>query len=128
MFTRSSHAAAYGPPDLMMRVDGSPEGGGTAVTMDAVLVRPESRGSLKIVSDNPFAPPTITSGALREAGDVAALVRGIQLARYLAETDAMAALCGDELRPGPAAEDRAELADLSRRTAPDGTRNIHAPA
>jgi choline dehydrogenase len=60
------------------------------------LLKPDSRGSVRLRSADPRVPPAIDHGFLSEGHDLDRLASGVALIRTLAEQ----AGCGRELRPG----------------------------
>lgn len=87
------------------------------ITITVSLVRPHSRGEVRLRSADPFASPVIRANYLREAADVDALVDGVHLARTLGGAAPYEKLRGDELEPGPAVSSRAQIAAFARRAA-----------
>jgi choline dehydrogenase len=75
----------------MGRADGAWE-----TSMVVYLLKPHSRGSVRLRARDPEVPPVIDHGFLAEPRDVERLLDGIALGRRLAET----AGAGHELRPG----------------------------
>ncbi|MEM6958246.1 MAG: GMC family oxidoreductase [Myxococcota bacterium] len=71
-----------------------------------ILGKPESRGSLRILSDDARQLPRIDPGYLRHDADVDTLVAGIELARAAARAEAMEPYQGGELFPGPLGRNR----------------------
>jgi choline dehydrogenase len=65
-----------------------------------VLLRPESRGTLRLASDNPFAPPVIDPHYLDFEGDMQVLMNGFKLARKIGEGKALDTYRGAEIQPG----------------------------
>ncbi|MBL8330595.1 MAG: choline dehydrogenase [Rubrivivax sp.] len=61
------------------------------------LLQPRSRGSLKLASADPLAPPRIDPAFLADHEDVDRLVRGFKLMRGVLKQPALAALGGREL-------------------------------
>src|SRR5437764_10050491 len=61
--------------------NGFAEYDGHAFTLGPVLVDPRSRGELRLRSRNPLDKPAIRMNALADDADVAALVRGVRIAR-----------------------------------------------
>jgi 4-pyridoxate dehydrogenase len=82
-----------------------------------VLLRPESRGAIKLASSDPLAAPRIDQGLLSTAEDWNALRRGIALFRDLAHRPELKPFVARELGPGPEAKTDAQLEDYVRRTA-----------
>ena len=78
-------------------------------------LKPESRGSVQIVSQDPGILPIVDHGFLSDAAgqDVATLAAGIRLARRLATARSMKGLLQRELVPGSASGDD-ELAEYVR--------------
>ena len=86
-------------------------------TLMAGVIRPASRGELRLASADPEAPPLIDPGFLRCAVDTDALVAAIELCREIGAQDALAAWRGSELYPGPDVRTPEALRDYIRDTA-----------
>lgn len=115
MFMRSD-AAKYGdPPDLQFYVGRGVETPDKFITITVSLVFPKSRGTIRLRSADPIAPPIIRANYLQEQADVNALVRGVHLARWFGEAESYADLRADEILPGSAMKSDAELATFVRR-------------
>ncbi len=69
-------------------------------------MKPESRGSVRISSDDPSVLPIVDHGFLSDEGgrDAGTLASGIGLARRIASTRAMDGLLEDELLPGSSSD------------------------
>jgi choline dehydrogenase-like flavoprotein len=70
---RSAGAPTGGAPDLMIWVS-DPHGDEARFYFDPVLLKPESRGFVRLRSSDPAAPPRITMPGVREPDDVERLV------------------------------------------------------
>jgi choline dehydrogenase len=68
------------------------------------IVRPQSRGSIRLRSDSPLDPPLIDPRHLAEEADVRGLVRGIELTREIGAAPAFAEWGAREVVPGPDAD------------------------
>jgi len=90
---------------------------GHGFAIDATQLRPESRGTLRLASDDPAAPPLIDPNYLAEPEDRRMLREGLKFLREICRQPALAALCGAELRPGPHVTSDADLDALVRATA-----------
>jgi choline dehydrogenase len=66
--------------------------------LTASVVAPDSRGTIRLASADPLAPPLIDPGFLREGRDLDRMVAGVELIRRAA---ARASLAGTEMHPGP---------------------------
>ncbi|KAG7145234.1 Dehydrogenase xptC like protein [Verticillium longisporum] len=73
-------------------------------TVVSGVQHPYSRGSVKLVSNNPLTPPAVDPGYLTNPLDLAIMVDGFKLARRIANTTAIAPLAPFEVFPGPTVE------------------------
>jgi choline dehydrogenase len=73
------------------------------MSVEVVLIDPGSRGRVSLTTADPDGPMAIDPGYLTDARDLERLVRGLTLARSIAETGACRrAGIGRELAPGAA--------------------------
>jgi choline dehydrogenase len=91
-------------------------------TLGPVHLAPDGRGTVRLSSPDPLAPPRITFGFLGSEYDMRAMVSGVKLARALAAQPAMKAYAIEELVPGSAAAGDADLEAFVRET---GVTNHH---
>src|SRR6185503_4051649 len=66
-------------------------------TFSPVHLRPEGRGSVRLASADPLAPPAVLFDYLRTDYDMQAVIFGIRLARKIAEQPALRAYVAEEL-------------------------------
>ena len=66
--------------------------------------RPASRGTVRLRSADPAAPPSIQPNYLSDPADVASLVRGVERVREIMRQAPVRDAISEELSPGPAAE------------------------
>ena len=85
-------------------------------TLNAVILRPLSVGSVRIKSANPGDPPEIRSNHLAAEYDRRTLSAGLRLMRKLATMPAMAHLSGGELLPGAGIQSDEALVEYARQT------------
>jgi choline dehydrogenase-like flavoprotein len=91
---------------------------GDVVDLEPCLVRPRSRGFVRLASADPRAAPRVDPAYLSHADDVAVLVEAFKLTRELAGTRALkGAGVGDQLLPGGNARTDAEIAAFLRTAA-----------
>ena len=88
---RSTAEAAH--PDLRLALS-RPSGGGYSLVLR--LLRPESRGRVRLDSKDPFAAPLVDPNYLGDRDDMERLLQGFRLARTLAAQPALAASGGRE--------------------------------
>jgi choline dehydrogenase len=67
----------------------------------ASVVKPHSRGSLKLRSKNPLTAPVIDLGYFTNPDDLPRMIEAVKVARQLAKTAPLANLIDKELFPGP---------------------------
>ena len=85
-------------------------------TATVCQLRPESRGSLKIRSADPTAPPEIRINYLATETDRAAFIDGIRILRRILAAPALKPYCVNEVYPGPDTTSDEELLDFCRKT------------
>lgn len=83
--------------------------GGHGFMCAATLLRPRSRGWVRIRSRDALDVPEIHPNYLSDAADVASLRDSVKLMRHIVSQPAMVALRGPELAPGPVVEDDAQI-------------------
>ena len=86
-----------------------------AFTASVCNLRPESRGEVMIASPDPGAPPQIRPNYLSAEEDRRVAVEAIRITRRIAAQPALARYRPEEIRPGPALETDAALAEAAGR-------------
>jgi choline dehydrogenase len=99
---RSEDAGTDGPPDLQYIVGGPFAGGGQGTFfLGVALLKPRSRGTVRLQSADPSAASRIDLGYFREPADLDRLAGGVSRIRESAATAVIAELSGGaELAPG----------------------------
>jgi choline dehydrogenase len=105
---------------------------GPEVGLFVSLMRPRSRGRLRLGSRDPHDPPRIDPRHVDDPHDLARLVEAVRLARRVAATPPLADLLDAELSPGPsiAADEEiaaAVLAEVASYQHPVGTCRMGPP-
>jgi choline dehydrogenase len=91
-------------------------------SLSPVHLRPEGRGSVRLRSPDPLAPPSIRFAFLATAYDVEAMLQGMRLARRIAAQPALRPYVVAEVLPGEGVQDDSLLVeDLRKR----GVSNLH---
>ncbi|WP_254521434.1 GMC family oxidoreductase [Natrinema caseinilyticum] len=93
----------------------NPEGHG--FSLNALQLRPESRGRITLRSSDPFDDPVIDPQYLTEGADLEVLLAGLKLGRDIMQADPFDEYRGEELLPGPAVQSDDELIEHIRETA-----------
>ena len=75
-------------------------------TLSPVHLRPDGRGTVRLASPDPLAPPAVLFDYLRTDYDMQAVLFGIRLCRRIAEQPALQPYIAAELAPGPAVTSR----------------------
>ena len=94
----------------------------SAFTMSPVHLRPEGRGTVKIKSADPLAPPAIRFNFLASEYDFQALIYGTRLSRKIAEQAALKPYVVEEVIPGPQCQSDDEMKEEIRLR---GVSNLH---
>jgi len=79
------------------------------IAMACVLLRPESRGWVKLASADPFTPPRILNNVLGTENDRAFFRRVVRQIREIWATAPLSNVLTTEIAPGPAAQSDAEI-------------------
>jgi choline dehydrogenase len=83
-------------------------------TLSVCQLRPESRGTVRIRSTDPFEAPSMRPNYLSTELDRRCAVAGIKLARALASTNALKPYVAEEYRPGASAKGDQDLLEFAR--------------
>jgi choline dehydrogenase len=94
----------------------------SAFTLSPVHLRPEGRGTVKIKSPDPLAPPAIQFNFLASDYDYQALIYGTRLSRKIAAQPALKPFVMEEVIPGEACESDDQLIEEIRER---GVTNQH---
>lgn len=89
---------------------------GQVFTIRNILLHPESRGTITLASNDPLAKPRIDFNLLASSNDRSTLRESVRIARRLFATQPLAALCGEELSPGPSVNSDDEIDAHIRKT------------
>ena len=84
-------------------------------TITCTLLRPESRGHVRIKSADPRQAPAIHPNYLASRKDRDTLVAGVKVLRRMAQAPALARHIAEEFEPGPQCGDDEALLDFIRR-------------
>src|SRR5262249_2181439 len=93
----------------------NPEGHGYAI--GTILLHPESRGHIKLESNDAFAAPLIQPNYLGSEDDMRVLTEGIIITRRVAQAKAFDGYRGKELWPGVERHSDEAIANFIRATA-----------
>ena len=93
-----------------------------AFAISPVHLRPEGRGTVRLKSPDPLAPPEIRFNFLRSEYDMQAVIKGMRIARSIAAQHALQKLMVEETLPGLSVTTDEQLADDVRRR---GVSNLH---
>ena len=91
-------------------------------TLSPVHLRPDGRGSVRLASPDPLAPPAILFDFLRTEYDIRAITTGIRLCREIADQAALRPYIAREIAPGQATSTDADIEAFVRQT---GISNHH---
>jgi choline dehydrogenase len=91
--------------------------GGHGFSIGPTQLGPKSRGSIRLRSSDPLAPPIIQPNYLAEPADMDVLVEGVKVARTIAQAPALAAYAAAEHTPGAEVQSDDDLRAWVRSTA-----------
>lgn len=121
-FLRSSHEETH--PDLQLHfvigklIDhGRKSVWGHGFSCHVCVLRPQSRGTVRLHSADPLVPPAVDPNFLAEEDDLARTVRGVQIMRKILGQPALARHGAQELPVSAAAQTPQQIAQWIRSTA-----------
>ena len=94
--------------------------------LTTILMRPKSRGSVKLSSGDIYRP-SIDPNLFQDPEDVETLVKGLEIGRRILAAPAMAKYAGEELLPGPARVQKDDLVDFVRQVTAGRPTTLSAP-
>ncbi|OBB20128.1 choline dehydrogenase [Mycolicibacterium setense] len=106
-----SYPANQDAPGLHLAADSAP-----SLTLMPTMIYPQSRGTVRLASTDPFTAPLIDPNYLAEPRDLDTLVAGMELVRQTLAHPEIAGVVGREVLPG-SDHNGAELAEFVRRNA-----------
>jgi choline dehydrogenase-like flavoprotein len=89
---------------------------GEGYTVGVSVMRPSSRGTVRLAGTEPGALPLVDPNYFGDDRDLATAVRGLRLAREVGEASALDGWRGAEAQPGAHVRDDAVLRGYARRT------------
>ncbi len=88
-----------------------------AISILPGLVRPASRGWIRLASSNPLDQPLVNPNYLSAEADIERLIQAVKIARDIFATKAFSGWVKQELTPGPDMQDRDRLRAFVRQKA-----------
>ncbi|WP_405487594.1 GMC family oxidoreductase [Nocardia sp. NBC_00511] len=113
----------FAPAPYLAEGLGEPDG--HALTFAAILLKPDSMGSVTITSADPFAPPRINPRYITEPSDRAALMAGLRACVEIANQPALKGYIGDLVQP--AVPSSTDLEEVLRRCLEDHSHTLYHP-
>ena len=86
------------------------------MTLNPCLLRPKARGTVRLASADPFAPPQVDAQFFGHPDDLRLTIAGLRYAREILATPPLEALVDREVLPGPGTISDEDLAEHCRRT------------
>jgi choline dehydrogenase len=86
------------------------------VTLNPCLLRPKARGSVRLASADPLAPPRVDPQFFGDPEDLRSTIAGLRYAREVLATSPVKEMVARELLPGPTASSDDDLASHCRCT------------
>ena len=92
------------------------------ISISPVHLRPDGRGTVRLKSPDPFAPPAIHFNFIKSDYDMQVMIKGVRIARDIVRQQAMQKLIVEETAPGTHIRTDEELIEDTRRR---GVSNLH---
>ena len=89
----------------------------SAFTTSVCQLRPESRGHIRLKSPDPREAPEIHPNYLAAETDRRTIIKGVKIARDIAELEPLASMISSEHQPGSDARDDGDILEWVRNTA-----------
>ncbi len=70
---------------------------GEGFSCHVCVLRPKSRGAVRLASRDPFAPPLIDPDYLSDTDDLARMVKGVKIVQRILDAPALASISGEQL-------------------------------
>lgn len=90
---------------------------GAGITLNSAFMRPRSRGTVRLASDDPLAAPLIDPNYWADPYDLDMSLKGLEMAREILAQPALSKFVRKEVLPGPGVTSRDELHDYACRMA-----------
>ncbi len=87
------------------------------LTLHICMLRPQSRGRIRLASPDPGAHPAIFPNYLDQESDLAVMVEGVRIGRRIFQAAPLARITRRELHPGAGVEEDQQLREFLRRRA-----------
>jgi choline dehydrogenase-like flavoprotein len=102
---------------MLSNPSGSPIPRGHGFGIIPIVVRPQSRGHIRLASPDPHVAPLVDPNYLDDSEDLRIIVEGASLARRILSAPAFQSLRGVEVLPGPETRDAASWTQYIRSSA-----------
>ncbi|KQR85521.1 sorbosone dehydrogenase [Burkholderia sp. Leaf177] len=93
---------------------------GHGVTINALLLRPRARGSVRLASNDPAAAPVVDTGIFNHPDDLRVSMSGFRFAREILASQPLADMVEREIFPGPDITSEEAIAAHCKRTVKTG--------
>ena len=90
---------------------------GAGITLNSAFLRPRSRRTVRLASNDPTAAPLIDPNYWSDPYDLEMSLRGLEMARDILSQSALAPYIRKEVLPGPQVPSKAELLDYACKMA-----------
>jgi choline dehydrogenase len=89
----------------------SPTGDRSGITFELVVLRPKSRGWVRLADSNPTSMPLINPNFMGEEEDLRAAVESVRAIRKVMAQESLASVITEEIDPGPRIQSDAEIGE-----------------
>ncbi|MBZ9894569.1 MULTISPECIES: GMC oxidoreductase [unclassified Mesorhizobium] len=93
----------------------APTGDRSGITFELVVLRPKSRGWVRLADSDPTSTPLINPNFIGEEDDLRSAVQSVRAIREVMAQGSLASVIEEELDPGPNVQSDGEIAEWAKR-------------
>jgi choline dehydrogenase-like flavoprotein len=113
-FTAEPTIQCYHAP-IIANQDLSATGDRSGITFELVVLRPKSRGWVRLADSDPTSMPLINPNFIGEEEDLRAVVESVHAIREVMAQESLAPVIEEEIEPGPRTQSDAEIGEWVKR-------------
>jgi choline dehydrogenase len=114
-FTADPTIQCYHAP-IISNQDLKATGDRSGITFELVVLRPKSRGWVRLADSDPTSMPLINPNFMGEEEDLTAAVESVHAIRKVMSQESLAAVIEEEKEPGPGIRSDSEISEYVKRT------------
>lgn len=112
-FTAEPTIQCYHAP-IIANQELSPTGDRSGITFELVVLRPKSRGWVRLADSAPMSMPLINPNFIGEEDDLRAMVQSVRAIRKVMAQESLARVIEEEMEPGPTIQSDDEIGEWAK--------------